>query len=168
MEHGANLGPAFIGHQSDAFASMHALSRAAHSANDPRFVARGCGDHRFYTVSAQTVHDRGNAMVPAVTIAGFVAGNRIGRRDGSSPTSPIVAQYTAHYRDAANPGDPSVAQRTAQYCDVPNPTHPQRCSGAGCASRRPQPQAPQPCSSVDPRLSQPRSLRPSCSSLGSG
>ena len=63
-------------------------------------------------------------MVAAVTIAGFVAGSRIGRRDGSSPTSPIVAQYTAHYRDVANLGDPSVAQRAAQYCDVPNPTHP--------------------------------------------
>ena len=39
--------PVLIGHLLDAFASMHALSRAAHSANDLGFVARGFGDHRY-------------------------------------------------------------------------------------------------------------------------
>ena len=111
----------FIGHPPDAFASTQALSRAAHSANDLGFVARECDDHRYLTDSTQTIHDRGAAAVRAGTFAGFVAHNRIGRRDGPNPTYPSVVQHTGQYCDAPNPRHPSVAQHTAQYCDAPKP-----------------------------------------------
>ena len=63
-------------------------------------------------------------MVAAVTIAGFVAGNRIGRRDGPNPTYPSVAQHTGQYCDVPNPTHPSVALALAVHHDDPNPRHP--------------------------------------------
>src|SRR5262245_38088217 len=102
---------------------MRALSRAAHSANDLGFVARGCGDYR-WRGSAQKIHDRGSAVMLAATIAGFVLDNKLGRHDGPSPTYPRLAQHTGQYCDGPNQGHPSVALLPAVHCDAPNLRHP--------------------------------------------